>query len=504
MSTAAAVTLPVVMPLLMGALTLSAWRSVMWQRRLGLIGCGVMALLGLWQLDRVLSDGVLVVQIGSWAAPFGISLVADTLSALLVFLTGLVAGCTALYAHATIDDDYTHFGYYPLMFLLLAGVNGAFLTGDLFNLFVWFEVMLVASFALLILGGERKQMEGAIKYVTINLLSSALFLSAIGLLYGALGTLNFADLAQKIEALGPQPLIDIIALMLLVSFGIKAGVFPLYFWLPASYHTPRVAVSALFAGLLTKVGVYVIYRVYTVVFPLDSISFLRELLLALAAATMIVGALGALTQTEFRRILSFQIIAGIGFLIMALALGSPAALVGGVLYLMHHIVVMAALFLISGLIFRYQGSHTLSQLGGLYREHPFSAMMLLVALLGLAGVPPLSGFFAKLVLLQAALAQDQGGMAAVVLGVSVLTLWSMVIIWSEVAWKDRPEHPLIARHPRRDQGTAWMRVSILMLILGVVGLGLGIAPIAELAQQAVDQLQDRSGYITAILGAPAP
>ena len=190
------------------------------------------------------------------------------------------------------------------MHLLLAGVAGSFLTGDIFNLYVWFEVMLIASFALLILGGERAQMEGAVKYVTLNLLSSAIFLSAIGLLYGITGTLNMADIAVKLGAAENTGMVDVIAVMFMVAFGIKAAAFPLFFWLPASYHTGPVAVSALFAGLLTKVGVYALFRVFTLIFN-QNVDFTHELLLWMAALTMLTGVLGAAAQFEFRRILSF-------------------------------------------------------------------------------------------------------------------------------------------------------------------------------------------------------
>ncbi len=244
------------------------------------------------------------------------------LSAVMIVLTALIGLAIAIYSLASTGPDHEKFGYYPLMHLLLAGVAGAFLTGDIFNLYVWFEVMLVASFALLILGGEKAQMEGAIKYVTLNLLASVIFLTAIGLLYGMVGTLNMADIALRLREAEHQGMVEVLAVMFMLAFGIKAAAFPLFFWLPASYHTPPVAVSALFAGLLTKVGVYSLFRVFTLMFD-ETLDYTQDLLLWGAAFTMVTGVLGAAAQYEFRRILSFHIVSQIGYMILGLALYTP-------------------------------------------------------------------------------------------------------------------------------------------------------------------------------------
>jgi len=259
--------LPILIPLFAGALSLACWRSIRLQRLIAVIATGLLLAVSIWLLMLTMEHGFLVVEMGSWPAPFSIVFVADVLSAIMIVLTGLIGLAIAIYSLASIPNGHQRFGYFPLMHLLLAGVGGAFLTGDIFNLFVWFEVMLLASFALLTLGGERAQMEGAIKYVTLNLFSSAMFLSAVGLLYGMVGTLNMADIAQKVNSVEDPGMVTVVSMMFMISFGIKAAAFPLFFWLPASYHTPQVAVSALFAGLLTKVGVYALYRVFTLIFP---------------------------------------------------------------------------------------------------------------------------------------------------------------------------------------------------------------------------------------------
>lgn len=285
------VALPVIIPLLAGALSVMFWRSHFAQRALGVLGTGAMLATSVWLLLETWEHGHIVMEMGTWPAPFGIVLVSDMLAAIMVVLTGIIGFATAVYSLSGIGKMSEKFGYYPLLHLLLAGVNGAMLTGDIFNLYVWFEVMLVASFALLILGGERAQMEGAIKYVTLNLLSSMIFLTAIGLTYGLTGTLNMADIGDKLSTVEDTGLITVIAMLYLVAFGVKAAAFPFFFWLPASYHTPKVAVSALFAGLLTKVGVYALFRVFTLIFNQD-VDYTHEILLWVAAATMLTGVLG--------------------------------------------------------------------------------------------------------------------------------------------------------------------------------------------------------------------
>lgn len=339
-------------------------------------------------------------------------------------------------------------------------------------------------------------MEGAIKYVTLNLISSALFLSAIGLLYGLTGTLNMADLALKLrdtgEAEGP---VTTIGLMFMVAFGIKAA-FPLFFWLPASYHTPPVAVSALFASLLTKVGVYALFRVFTLIFTQDT-AFTHELLLWLAAFTMLSGVLGAAAQFEFRRILSFHIVSQIGYMLLGLALYTPLALVGGVFYLMHHIIVKANLFLISGLVYRLRGSFQLKSLGGLYRERPGLALLFLIPALSLASLPPLSGFFAKFILVRAGLEAEQYGVVAVALLVSLLTLYSMVKIWNEVFWKAAPEQGAEVAAPGSN---ALLYAPAIGLAVLTVAIGIGAEPVYRLAEQAAAQLLDPQAYIAAVLG----
>jgi multicomponent Na+:H+ antiporter subunit D len=494
----ALVVLPVLVPLAtaIACLALRPWRGA--QRAASVTGALVHLAVAAALLARVDGSGIQVMQMGGWPAPFGISLVADLLAAILVLLTGITAVAVAVYSLGSIDAARERHGYHPLLHVLLMGVSMAFLTGDIFNLYVAFEVMLVASFVLLALGGERAQLEGAVKYVSLNLLSSAVFLAAVGVLYGVAGTLNMADLALAVQRGTAPGLVTTLACLFLVAFGIKAAVFPLFFWLPASYHTPPVAVSAIFAGLLTKVGVYALVRAFTLVFTGDT-AFTHGLILAVAVLTMATGVLGAAAQFEFRRVLSFHIVSQIGYMVLGLGLLTPLALAGTVFYLMHHIVVKTNLFLVGGIVRHLGGTLDLAALGGLYRRRPVLALLFLVPAFSLAGIPPLSGFWGKLVLVKAGIEAGQYAVTAVALAVSLLTLYSMTKLWNEAFWKEPPEGREVPAAPV--PGTLLGPVVALAAITVAVGLGAG--PVFDLASRAAVQLADPSQYVRAVLGPEA-
>jgi multicomponent Na+:H+ antiporter subunit D len=510
--------LPILLPLLTATVSLLAWHRRSIQRVLGVLGTGGLLVVGLILLLFVWRHGIQSDQIGGWPAPFGITLVADLLSAIMVVLAGLMGLAVALYSLASIDPRREAFGYYPLLHILLMGVCGAFLTGDIFNLYVWFEVMLISSFVLLALGSERPQIEGAIKYVTLNLISSAVFLAAVGLLYGITGTLNMADLALRLNHMAQPGLVTTLAMLFLVAFGVKAAVFPLFFWLPASYHTPPVAVSAIFAGLLTKVGVYALIRVFTLLFVQD-VGYTHTLILVMAGLTMLTGVFGAVAQNEFRRILSFHIVSQIGYMIMGLGLFTRLALAGSVFYIIHHIIVKTNLFLVSGVAHQLRGSFELKKLGGLYHSYPLLALLFLIPALSLAGMPPLSGFVAKLVLIKAGLETREYVIVVAALAAGALTLFSMMKIWAEAFWQqEAATHEAGAeagreeaqRRDRSHPGTASPQSSvglspcvllpIAMLAALTVIIGLAAGPLLALSIMTADQLLHPHDYIQAVLG----
>ncbi|MEW5979296.1 MAG: Na+/H+ antiporter subunit D [Acidobacteriota bacterium] len=492
------VILPILIPLATAAASLLAWRSRTAQRWMGVAGATALLVAGVALLDSVRRQGIRVMQIGDWPAPFGISFVADVFASIMVVLAGLIGATVALYSTATVDRRRESYGYYPLQQVLLMGVCGAFLTGDIFNLYVWFEVMLIASFVLLALGGEHQQVEGAFKYVTLNLMSSVLFLAGVGLLYGTAGTLNLADLSLKLSHSEHSGLSVTLAVLLLVAFGIKAAVFPLFFWLPASYHTPPAAVSALFAGLLTKVGVYALVRVFTLLFVQDT-GYTHSLILVLSGLTMVTGVLGAAAHDDFRRILSFHIVSQIGYMILGLGLFTPLALAGTVFYIAHHIVVKTNLFLISGVVSHLAGTGLLKQLGGFYADRFVLGILFLVPALSLAGVPPLSGFFAKLALVMAGLEVERYTIVAVALLVSLLTLFSMMKIWTQVFWKPAPPQEPPGTNPSWSAPGLWVPI----VLLATITLFIGLTPqwLFDFCREAGNELANPTLYRQAVLGA---
>ena len=420
------------------------------------------------------------------------------LAAAMLLLSAILALAVSVYSCGDLDEDRFRFGFVPLTLIMMMGVNGAFLAGDIFNLYVWFEVLLIASFVLLALGGKQKQMEGSVKYVTLNLISSALFLAGIGVLYGMAGTLNMAQLAEFISHGGSNSSVALSSALFLAGFGIKAGIFPLYFWLPASYPTPPASVSAIFSGLLTKVGVYALIRVFTLIFVQD-VEFTHGVLLGLATFTMITGVLGAASQFEIRTILSFHIISQIGYMIMGLGLFTHLAIAGTIFYLIHHMIVKTNLFLVGGVILHLKGSAHLKLIGGLYKERPLLCILFMIPAMSLAGVPPLSGFFAKFILIVAALKAEQWLVCGVGLFVGLVTLYSMTKIWANGFWAAQPIEPNKIK-PISNGRLFALLSPIIALALITICIGFGAMFVFDFAERASTLLLDRSFYIDHVLG----
>lgn len=486
--------LPIVVPLATAVLLLLAPKRPILQRWVAFAGSVALLASACWLFAGVERAGILLVQIGGWPAPFGITLVADLLAALLVLVAAIVAVAVSASAFAGVDPRRESFGYHALLNVLYMGVCGAFLTGDLFNLYVWFEVMLVASFVLMSLHRTTAQVEAAFKYVTINLLASAMFLTALGLLYGSAGTLNMADLA-RLWPTRDTPGIDLVlAMLFLTAFGIKAALFPLFFWLPASYHTPPAAIGAAFAGLLTKVGVYALIRVFTLLFT-NAPPGVFTLLLGMSAATMIVGLVAALSQNDFRRILSFNLVGHIGYTTAGLSLLTPLALAGSIFYILHHMIVISNLFLVSGVMLRLRRTTDMEGLGSLYRDQPVFAVLALVPVFSLAGVPPLSGFLGKLAIVQGTFATGAYWVGGVVLVVGLLTLLSMSRAWADAFWKPA------TRGPGTLSPTRPMLATIAGLSLVTLSITFGADELFSLASRAAAQLLEPDAYARAVLGA---
>jgi multicomponent Na+:H+ antiporter subunit D len=479
------------------------WRDTRIQRRLSIFGSVIALGFALWLFREVWLHGIITLQAGNWQAPYGITLVADTFSATLVLLTAILGVPISIYSSRSVISERAKFGYFPIFHLLLMGLTGAFITGDIFNLYVWFEIIIISSIVLLTIGGEKPQIEGAVKYFTLNILASVIFLTAIAVLYGLTGTLNMADLRLKIALVENQSLVNIAALIFFVGFGIKSAVFPLYFWLPASYHTPPAAVSAIFGGLLTKVGVYAMIRVFTLLFVRNE--FLDIMIMVVATLTLFSGALGALVQNNIQKIFSYLIICHIGFMIAGLSMFSTIALTGAVFYMIHDIVVKANLFLVGGFIYRIKGSYSMRQLGGLYQNHPKISLLMLIPLFSLVGIPPLSGFWPKISLLTAGFVTENYILVGAIIFASFMTLFIIARLWSEVFWKSgddiekKPNFKGYNEMKKRD------RISLILpiVILAIVSLyiGFGAEHIQILSERIATELLNPQQYIDAVLKA---
>ncbi|PSW18176.1 Na+/H+ antiporter subunit D [Photobacterium sanctipauli] len=490
------ITLPVVLSLLTatGAFFVrSNPRAINW---ISGASVAISVVCSLLLLKDITANGPYAVAFGNWMAPFGIVFVADFLSVALTVITAIIGAVTVFYAMADLRHKASYGLYHVLFHVLLAGVYGAFLTGDIFNLYVWFEVMLIASFGLMIVDAERKQIDGAVKYVLLNLISTLVFLLAIGLTYGATGTLNLADLHLKFTDVAPETTFLLSALFLF-TFAIKSALFPLFAWLPASYHTLPNAVVALFAALLTKVGVYALIRMFTLVFPLTDTSW-QPLLLWISGLTMLTGVLGAASQFDIKKILSFHIISQIGYMIMGLALYTPIALAGAIFYIIHHIIVKANLFLIGGFIESKYGTSQLRHLGGVYKAMPWLAFLFLIPAFSLAGFPPLSGFWGKYLVIKASIINDYNVLAATALIVGLLTIFSMTKIWSEAFWKAPTDTLSGKTFPLSINLLYCLPIAVLTLM--TITIGLVAQPVFVFANEAAEQLLNPGGYIRAVLG----
>ncbi|ODN68869.1 Na+/H+ antiporter subunit D [Methylobrevis pamukkalensis] len=500
------VILPVVIPLAAGSLALALRRRIGVQPSIAITALALLLLVDVALLLKVLAEGPVVMVMGRWLPPFGIAFEADAMGVIFATAAAFVALFGAIYARAEFNTTERRYGIYPFLLLLMGGVSGAFLTGDLFNLYVWFEVLLISSFGMIVMGSEKAQIDGAVKYALLNLVATTLFLIATGLLYGTLGTLNMADIARITPTLpADTPLIGIAALFFL-AFGMKAAAFPVNTWLPASYHTPRVVVSALFSGLLTKVGVYALLRTLVLLLPVQAAAW-SGIAAWVAALTILVGALGALAQSDLRRMLGYLIISGIGAMLAALAVPSEKAVTGALFYAVHSIIVMTALYLAAGVMARCSGgSFDLRRLGGLYGASPLLAGVFLVLALGVAGLPPFSGFWPKLMLVEATLEAGAGWLAASILVGGFLTTLAVGRVWLFAFLRGGPETVAdgTSAFTATPLGTLEIRLSLwvplLVLTLAIILLGLFPAPLHVLATIAASGLIDPAEYIGAVFG----
>ncbi len=486
--------IPILLPLLSMVVLIFTRRWLFFQQNFSLLASVVLTIASLMLLLDVYHNGIITVQMGSWPAPYGITLVADLLSAIMVLTTSFVSVVVLLYSPGFIDKERQTAGYFPLVFSLLMGVNGAFLTGDIFNMYVWYEVMLTSSFVLIALGGSAEQLRGSVKYVTISFVASIFFVSAIGLMYGQAGTLNMADLANKMRHWDDMPYMNGALMLFFIAFSIKSALFPFFFWLPASYHTPPIAITALFAGTLTKVGIYTMFRFFSL-FVVQDVLFWKVFLMVIAGLTMSIGVLMAASQFDIRKILSFHIISQVGYMVMGLAIFTVNAVAAAIYFTVHNMLSKTNAFLAGGLVYQRSGSYDLKYLGGLYKAMPFLALLFFIPAMSLAGIPPLPGFFGKFLLVKGGFEAGEFVITGVAIAVGFFTLFSMIKIWNEAYWKKAPDDM-----PADGYISKRTIAATSLLALAVLALGVFAGPVMEVCHAAALQLTDPAAYINAVLG----
>lgn len=485
---------PIIIPFFFAIILMFLHRKVILQRVITLVALFCSSVFALLLLLKVDQDGIQTLTFGSWPAPFGITMVSDHVSALLVLTTSIIAFFIVWYGFELIGEGRERHFYYPAILLIITGVNGAFTTGDIFNLFVFFEVLLMSSYLLIVLGGEKSQLRESLKYILINIISSALFVITVAYLYSVIGTLNMADIGNKIAEVNQPGIITTIAVLFLMVFGLKAAIFPLYFWLPGAYSAAPIPVLALFGALLTKVGVYAITRTYTLFFVND-LAYTHELLLILSVITIVAGCIGALAHFDVKQIIIYNIVIAVGVILFGVAQMNEIALMGAMFYFVHDMLIKAALFMLIGIIIYITGTSDLRKMGGLMKKYPTLGWFYLIAAFGLAGIPPLSGFVGKLLIVQGGFAEGNIWSTLLLLASSLLVLLSVMRIFLYAFWGEEKE-------TSRDIPKATFNklfYPTVTLVLLTVAYGVGAEWITPFMQGAANVLSNPTVYIEAVL-----
>lgn len=486
------IVLPMAIPLLTAIILVFFRDSIRLVRSLTVVSLLLNIGVSVYILNYILHNGIVRLDFGNWLPPFGILFVADTFAMLLVTTTNIVSLIILFYAFFSIGEKREKLYFYSFAHFLIAGVIGSFLTGDIFNLFVTFEVMLLASYVLITLGASRAQLIESIKYIAINVISSSLFLIAVAYLYGTLGTLNMAHLSVRIAEVGQTPLLTVISLLFLVVFALKSGLL-LYHWLPGSYSTPPTAIAALFGALLTKVGMYAIIRTFTLLFYHDT-AITHTIIGIMAGITLIGGMIGTIAFYNIRYIVSYNVIISVGFILVAVAVMETQALEGAVFYLIHDMYVKALLFLVAGVTIYVARTTQFDEISGLIRHYPILGWSFFLTILTLAGVPPLSGFLGKILIAQGAIANGSYLLLGLGFLSSFIVLYSLLRVFLQSFWGETTIDPDDAIHiPKR------VVLPGVILVFMSLFLGLGSELVAPYIIDAANTLMNPEIYIDAIL-----
>ncbi|WP_066188458.1 Na+/H+ antiporter subunit D [Gracilibacillus timonensis] len=486
------IAMPMMLPILAAIIFLFVRRYIRLQRGISLLIMAANIGISLYLLQQIQDQGILRLDFGGWEPPFGILFVADSFSMILVLTASIVTVVCLIYAFSSIEPAFERMFFYSFIQLLTAGINGSFLTGDLFNLFVCFEIMLLASYVLIAFGGRKGQLRESMKYVIINVISSWIFLIAIGYLYGSMGTLNFAHLSERIAEQGQTPIITVIATVFLTVFALKAGLF-LYFWLPGSYAIPSPAIAALFGALLTKVGIYAMFRTFTLLFYHEP-AITHTIIGVLAALTLIGGSVGAIAYKDIRLIASYNVVIAVGFILVGLSISTQVAIEGALYYLVHDMLVKALLFLLAGMMIAVTKETKIDQMSGLIRNYPVMGWMFFIVTLSLAGIPPLSGFIGKVLIGEGTLQAESYILLALAFLSSIFVLYSLMRVFLTSFWGET----MISTDEEIPMKKGWL-IPCAILTVGTIALGLGSESISLYIQDAAEVLTEPQRYIDAIL-----
>ena len=485
---------PIVIPALAAILMMFMPKRVQLQRGMALGALVITAVVSLFLVHTVSTEGIQTLNLGNWQAPFGITLVSDMLSALLVTTSTLLTLFIVWFAVHYFSDLYEGNYLYISMLFLLVGVNGAFTTGDIFNLFVFFEVFLMSSYVLIVLGGRGVQLRESIKYLLVNIIASALFVMAVALLYGVTGTLNLADLAMKIPLVDNPDVITVIGVLFVIVFGMKGALVPLHYWLPGAYVVAPTPILAMFGALLTKVGVYSILRTYTLLFDGNG-EFLQTFLMVLAVLTIFIGMTGAIAYNDVKLIIIYNIMIAVGVILYGISVNTQTSLEGSLYYLIHDMLIKAVLFMLVGMMIGITKSGQLRDMGGLITRFPLFGWTFFVAALSLAGIPPLSGFFGKLLIVSGGMEEGELFGPLLVLLSSLFVLYSVMKIFLNGFWgeaKREYDGPLVPYTNR-------LLVPVFLLLIIAVAYGFGAEAIHPYITQAIEPLVNPEIYIDAVI-----
>lgn len=487
-------TIPVLLPMITGIFMMFCRKKVKLHRTVSLVSAALMLFAALALFQTIRRDGPLVFCAGGWSAPFGIVFTMDLFSAIMIILSAILSFTGLLFSFQTIDRECENHDYYLLWQFLMMGINGTFVTGDIFNMFVFFEIMLMASYIILVIGSSKDQLRETFHYLVINILSSTFFLVALGVLYAMVGSMNMADIADKLLLLPHSGYVTVLAMVFIGVFATKAAMFPFYIWLPQVHTVAASAVSSIFSGLLIKVGVYAMMRVYTLMF-IGEPQVTHRCLTILAVITMLLGGLGAVGQKNFKRILAYSSISQVGYMIVGLGMFTVSSVAGSIFYIFHHGITKGGLFLAAGVTEKITHTKDLDKMGGILSQYPLLGWTFFVLAMSMAGVPPMSGFFGKFAIGTAAADQAHYWVLAFSLIAGFLTLFYMAKIFLTAFWGTAEEE----YKPYKQFRYSKAMVPCLVLMTLSIALGVFAGPAMEICTEAAEQMMNPRGYIDAVL-----